>query len=449
MNVAVCAQSSKIKVYAVQLEKGEAHPLVEVKQENIDPKIGWKNLIYLQPEITFQTIEGIGGAFNEIGGEALAAISKAKKEALMKQLFSEEGAGFSFCRTAIGASDFGIDAYSYSEVPDDYQMKHFSIERDKKYVLPYIKSALTENPELTVFGSPWSPPGWMKESGYMEGLKEPNNKLKQDAKTLKAYALYFVKYVQAYENEGVKIDRICIQNENDADTKYSSCTFPAKDMVRFANKYLIPAFKDNKVNAGIYAGTFRAAQKIDLMDFMMTEGKENLKGVGIQYTDTRFIADARAMMPNLKIFHTEGHCYNGENSVEQAEHRLEEVAGYINAGSTTFTYWNMILNETTESGWDWPQNSLININRKTGEITHNPDYNAMYIISKFVKPGDVRFASVQRGKEPVISVKSPDGTIKVLIQNTDDKDRTFEVVLGEERIKINALAKSITAIVLK
>jgi len=443
------AQNTNVKVYAVQLEKGQANPLIEVKQENIDPQIGWKNLIYLQPEITFQTIEGIGGAFNEVGGEALLSLSKEKQLEVMQNMFSKDKAGFTFCRTAIGASDFGLDAYSYSEVSDDYEMKHFSIDRDKKYMLPYIKSALAINPDFTLFGSPWSPPGWMKESGSMEGQKGPNNNLKQDIKTLKAYAKYFVKYVQAYEKEGVTIDRICIQNENDADTKYPSCTFPAKEMVSFANNYLIPAFKKNDIKTAIYAGTFRAAEKMDLMDFMMAEGKENLAGVGIQYTDTRFLGDARAMMPGLKIFHTEGHCYNGKNSVEEAGHRLEEVAGYINAGSTTFTYWNMILNETTLSAWGWTQNSLINIDRKTGDIIYNPDYNAMYIISKFVKPGDVRFAAVQRGKEPLISVKSPDGTLKVLFQNTEAEDKTFEIVLGEKNFKIKALAKSITAIVIK
>ncbi|MGQ1784851.1 MULTISPECIES: glycoside hydrolase family 30 protein [unclassified Saccharicrinis] len=443
------AQKPEIKVYAVQLENGKANPLVEVAQENIDPKIGWKNLIYLQPEMTFQTIEGIGGAFNEIGGEALLSLSKKKQKEVMENMFAGEKAGFTFCRTAIGASDFGIDAYSFSEVADDYEMKHFSIDRDKKYVLPYIKSAFAINPELTLFGSPWSPPGWMKESGHMVGLKEPNNNLKLDDKTLSAYAKYFVKYLQAYEKEGVRVDRICIQNENDANTKYPSCTFPAKDMVSFANKYLIPAFEKNNIKAEVYAGTLRTAEKMDLMDFMMAEGKENLAGVGIQYTDTRFLGDARAMMPELKLFHTEGHCYNGKNSVEQAEDRLEEIAGYINAGCTAFTYWNMILNETTESGWEWTQNSLINIDRKTGEITYNPDYNALYIISKFVKPGDVRIACVQRGKEPLIAVKSPDGSIKVIFQNTHAQDKSFEVVLGEKKLKVKALAKSICALVLE
>ncbi|BAX81744.1 glycoside hydrolase family 30 protein [Labilibaculum antarcticum] len=442
-------QKLDVKLWAVQLEQGKASPLYEVKTDASIDKVEWKNHIFIQPEVTFQKIEGIGGAFNEIGGQALLSLNKEQQQEVMHHLFSNDDAGFTFCRTAIGASDFGLDAYSYSELADDYKMEHFSIDRDNKYVLPYIKSALEVNPNLSLFASPWSPPGWMKESGEMEGLRGKPNKLINEPKVYKAYAKYFVKYLQEYEDQGVRINRICIQNENDADTKYPSCVFPAKEMLSFANNYLFPAFEKNKITTKVYAGTFRAVNKMDLLDFAKCQNTQKIEGVGIQYTDSRFIADAKALQPKLKIFHTEGHCYNGENSAEQAMHRLEEVAGYINSGSTTFTYWNMILNETTKSGWDWPQNSLININRETGDVQYNPDFNAMYIISRFIKPGDVRIASVTRGKYPMISVKSPDGSIKVVIQNTNTEEKTFEILIENQEVKVNIPANTITAVVIK
>lgn len=447
---AVNAQdNSAIKAWAVNLDKGEASPLFKIKTEGAENgKVKWKDRVYIQPEITFQEIEGIGGAFNEIGGEAFMSLSKKEQKTIMNHLFSKDGAGFTFCRTAIGASDFGIDAYSYSNVADDYKMKHFSVERDKKYVLPYIQSALKVNKDLTIFGSPWSPPAWLKESGQMEGLKGKPNKLRDEKKIKKAYAQYFVKYVQEYKKNGVNIDRICVQNENDADTKYPSCVFPAKEMIAFADDYLIPAFEKNKINTKVYAGTFRAVNKIDLFDFVQHSKDSKIEGVGIQYTEAHFITDAKALKPDLKIFHTEGHCYNGKNSSEQAKDRLEEVANYINSGSATFTYWNMILNETTKSGWDWTQNSLININRANGQVVYNPDYNAMYIISKFIQPGDVRIASVNRGEQhPTITVKSPDGTIKLLVQNTNEEERTFEIAISNQTYKLNLPPHAISAIV--
>lgn len=441
--------NKKIEMWAANLKQGEASPLFEVKGNDSDEHIKWSNYIFIQPDVTFQQIEGIGGAFNEIGGEALSHLkSKARKE-LMKNLFSEDGAGFSFCRTAIGASDFGLDAYSYSNVAEDYSMEHFSIDRDKKYVLPYIKNAFEVNPDLTLFASPWSPPAWMKESGKMTGLTEKANALLSKPQILEAYARYFIKYIQAYDKNGVFIDRICIQNENDANTKYPSCVFPAIEMVSFAKNYLIPAFKKNEINTKIYAGTFRAAEQIDLLDYIISEQIKGIEGVGIQYTNPMLIADAKSLRPDLKTFHTEGRCYNGKNSSEQAYQRLKEVASYINAGSSTFTYWNMILNETTKSGWDWPQNSLINIDRDTGTIQYNPDYNAMFIISKFIKPGDIRIASTNRGKYPMITVKSPNGTVKVLIQNTTKEDELFELHISNEIHKLKIPTGAITAISIK
>ena len=449
LNVSTFAQTKSVEVFAVKLDKGKAAPLFKVNNDTKGKKVGWKNRIYIQPNVTFQTLEGIGGAFNEIGGEALLSLPLKEQNELINNLFSPDKANFTFCRTAIGASDFGIDAYSYSMTPNDFEMNHFSIDRDKKYVLPYIKSAIAVNPNFTLFASPWSPPAWMKESGKMVGLQKEGNRMKSGAKIQKAYANYFVKYVQEYAKEGVNVDRICIQNENDANTKYPSCIFPAKEMVDFANNYMAPAFKKNSIKTKIYAGTFRAADQMDLMDFVQCENTEGIDGIGVQYTESKIINDARTLIPNMKIIHTEGHCYNGKNSAEEAKHRLNEVASYINSGSTNFTYWNMILNETTKSGWDWPQNSLINIDRKEKTIQYNPDYNAMYIISKFIQPGDVRIASVNRSNShPIITVKSPDGKIKVLVQNTNENDGVFELAIENKSIKVNVPANAITAIVL-
>lgn len=438
-----------IKVWAAKLDKGSANPVYEVLQENPTKRIMWKNIIYINPDITFQTIEGIGGAFNEVGGEALLSLDKKSQKSVLENLFSKDKGAFTFCRTAIGASDFGLDAYSYSNTPNDYKMKKFSIKRDEKYVIPYIKGALQYNKNLTIFGSPWSPPAWMKQNESMTGLTGKPNILKSGSKIKKAYALYFAKYVQAYQKEGVTIDRICIQNENDANTKYTSNVLRAKEMVDFANKYLIPQFKKSKLQTGIYAGTFRASDQMDLMDFTKLKNTNKLDGVGIQYTNPVILNDALKTMPDLKMFHTEGRCFNGKNTSEQALTRLDEVAGYINSGCTAYSYWNMILNETTKSSWDWPQNSLININRTTKEVIYNPDYNAMYIIGKFIQPGDVRVASLNRGNYPMIVVKSPNGDVKVLIQNPNKKTTTFNLSIYNHEQKVVIPANEIVAMIIK
>jgi glucosylceramidase len=436
------------RAYSASLEKGEEQPIKTIELKSSTEKIEWENRIYVQPNISFQEIEGIGGAFNEIGGQALMSLDSPQKDDLLKNLFVDDNAGFSFCRTAIGASDFGLNAYSYSEVPNDFSLSHFSIERDKQYLLPYIQSAFAINPKLKLFASPWSPPAWMKQNNNMTGLTELPNRLRDEKEIYKSYANYFVKYLQGYKENSVPVERICIQNENDADAKYPSNIFPAKKMVEFATSYLKPAFKKNGITTKIYAGTFRSVDQLDMLDFLMTKDYSQLEGMGVQYTSTTAIADARNINPKIKLFHTEGDCFNGENSFEQASRRLAEVASYINSGATTYTYWNMILNETTQSGWGWAQNSLIVIDRTKKTIQYNPDYNALYIISHFIKPGDVRIASVVRGKYPLITVKDKIGNIKLLIQNTHSEAKAFEVFVGARRAALNLPGKAISAIVL-
>lgn len=138
-------------VYYVPLEGKfpiSSSPLKEYKDLVNSSKIDLR--IELYPTYRFQTIKGVGGCFNEIGTDAYFTLSPSKRDELMTSLLDKEkGAGFSFCRLAIGASDFAHSAYSYSEAPDNYQMEHFSIERDKKTLIPCLKDALSKNPDLS------------------------------------------------------------------------------------------------------------------------------------------------------------------------------------------------------------------------------------------------------------------------------------------------------------
>jgi len=143
---------------------------------------------------------------------------------------------------------------NYPETAGDYTQSKFSIDRDKKYVLPYIKSALAINPDIKLFASPWSPPAWMKVSGKMVGIR-PDNTLKDSAKIYKAYSLYLTKYIKAYAKEGVTISRLNPQNETDMNSTYPSCVMTTKEMSNLVMNYLIPEFKRSNVKTEIWAGT--------------------------------------------------------------------------------------------------------------------------------------------------------------------------------------------------
>ena len=107
-------------------------------------------------------IYGFGACFNEIGMKAIASLPEDRQEQLFDELFSSDGLRLCYNRISIAANDFAEDWYSYNDTKGDYDMKHFSIERDKAYVIPAIKRAQKRCADMTFFASPWSPPTWMK-----------------------------------------------------------------------------------------------------------------------------------------------------------------------------------------------------------------------------------------------------------------------------------------------
>ena len=444
----VISVNAQTKVFYVELKKGKeisALPIKEYKQHS-ETKSGEKLIIY--PTIEFQEITGVGGSFNEIGGLALMSLSQESRENIMGNLFSNEGAQFSLCRTAIGSSDFGTNAYSYAEVADDYKMEHFSIDREKNSVIPYIKMALKYNPEMTLFASPWSPPGWMKYSGLMDqGVKNTDkNKLKDELEIYESYALYFTKYVKAYAKEDIIVDRLLIQNETDIHTKYPSCVMPPSQMYKFAADYLRPQFEKDKIKTKIWAGTFRTAGALDAIEFVSNEKYLNsVDGIGIQYTKTNYINDMNLLAKGKPTMHTEGDCYDGKNTIEQAFKRLREVASYINHGIPNFCYWNMILDETGKSGWGWKQNSLINIDSEKQEVTYNPDYAVISLLSKYMQPGAKRIASF--ANETLISLKKDD-KVYLFVQNKSDKEKSYTCIEKGETVATAIVpAKSVAVII--
>lgn len=440
---------AEIKVYYVELIDGQqtpANPIKEYAQGGEGAEKTTKLEVY--PQMKFQTLEGMGGAFNEIGGVALMSLPEKDREEVMSNLFSAEGANFNYCRTAVGSSDFGVDAYSYSEVADDYEMEHFSIEREKTSVIPYIQLAIKNNPKMQLFGSPWSPPAWMKYSNLMDkgNTKPSENKLKSDPKIYKAYAKYFRKYVEAYAKEGITVNRIVVQNETDINTKYPSCFMPPAQMYELIKDYIRPEFKANNIEAEIWAGTFRTHGALHALEFAGNkEYLDAVDGLGVQYTLTRYLSDMNNLAKGKATMHTESVCYNGANSITQAKTRLQEVADYLNYDIPNFTYWNMILDQTKKSGWGWAQNSLININTETKEVTYNPDYAVMALLGRYATPGSVRIGAFTAKA----SISILDGEQRrIFVQN--DTDEVASYVIFEDGSKIaqaNIPAQSVAVIV--
>jgi len=174
-----------------------------------------------------QTWDGFGGAFNEKGWSYLT--TQTMKDQAIQALFGKDGCNFAWGRIPIGASDYALSRYSDDEVASgtDTAMASFSITRDLQNLIPYIKAAQAVKSNIRFWGSPWSPPTWMKTAPYNPGPGKSNSNfdggvMKSDDATLTAHAAYLVKWIQAFTAQNIKIEIVAPQNEPNYEQNYPS-----------------------------------------------------------------------------------------------------------------------------------------------------------------------------------------------------------------------------------
>jgi len=306
------------------------------------------------------------------------------------------------CRMPIGANDYALDWYSYDETPGDYDMSDFSVSRDENRLIPYIKMALAINPHLQIWASPWCPPSWMKTNNHyacsaskdfndlpdnMQGA-EMKTQFRMEDKVLKAYALYFQKFIEAYAARGIPIYAIHPQNELNSCQVFPSCIWRPEDMARFIGGYLGPQFESAGLNTSVFMGTVERPQ-IERVDTILQNAaaKKYIRGVGFQWAGKDAIPLVHEKYPELLLMQTETECGDGSNDWKAARHTWELMRHYFSNGANAYMYWNMVLDETGKSQWGWKQNSMISINRKTGQVVYNPEFYLMKHLAAYVSPG--------------------------------------------------------------
>lgn len=402
-----------------------------------------------------QTVLGFGGCFNELGWEALQMVSEEDRKKFLDELFHAEGCGFNYGRVPIGANDFSLDWYSCDEVIDDYDLKYFNIERDKKYTIPFVKEAQKRYSDLTLFASPWSPPTWMKtKKAYNFG------RIRMEEKVLKAYANYFVKFVQAYAAEGIPVSQVHVQNEPMADQKFPSCLWYGEDMRDFIGDYLGPAFEEAGLDTELWLGTINGP----FVDFMMPgfsapfhefydqfagtilsdeKAYQYITGVGLQWGGKHVAEQITASYPEKRYMQTESECGDGKNSWEHMEYVFHLMWFFFRHGVERYTYWNMALKEGGVSTWGWEQNSLCTVNPETKELKLQPEFYLMKHVSHFVKPGAQYLKTKGHMTTNTIAFENPDGSIVFIVGSNMNRDREFTFEHGEKSFSATIPAHSI------
>ena len=385
--------------------------------------------------MTAQTWEGWGGAFNELGWKYLMMLSEADRTAALKLLFGNDGARFTMGRIPMGASDYAVERYTLNETMGDNDMASFSIEKDKALLIPYVKAAQAIRPGLHLWASPWTPPTWMKSAPYQTGNVPSafdGGTMKSDDATLGAHAKYFVKFVQAYGEQGMKIETVAPQNEPNFGQNYPSCLWGTDTFVKFIGQFLGPQMKAASPDTKIMLGTMSngdAGKDPAIVTAVLANAtaKSFVSMIGLQWGMSSSTAIAGSKSSGLPMWQTEHKCGNypwmtatykptAPNDQAYAVESWGLIRDWIKAGVSVYSAWNMVLdpvgkgNDTTR---DWAQNALLLVDGTKLVIT--PTYYVFRHLSQYVEPG-ATFVGTTGGD--ALAFKNPDGKIVTVLYNS-------------------------------
>lgn len=225
------------------------------------------------------------------------------------------------------------------------------------------------------------------------GKTIPNNAtaFRMEDGYLGAYSLYFLKFVKAYQNEGINILWVMVQNEPVYQPHWQSCTWRPEDLAFFISNYLGPRFDKDCIDTEIWLGTVNSSDPNYTRTILNNEEAKNyIKGIGFQWDAKYALAELREEYPEYRMMQTESECGNGENNWQSAEYTWSLINHYFNNDINSYMYWNMVLDGSGKSTWGWTQNMMIAISKEKGQIKYNPEFYLMKHVSHFVLPGAVR-----------------------------------------------------------
>jgi glucosylceramidase len=334
------------------------------------------------------------------------------------------------------------------------------VAHDRKFRIPLIKRAMAAaGGKLTLFASPWSPPAWMKDNNDMlhGGHLKPE--------FFQTWADYYVRFIRAYEAEGIPVWGMTIQNEPMAKQTWESCVFTAAEERDFLKNHLGPTLAksglaDRKVlvwdhnrdlmyqRAQTIFGDPEAAKYAWGLAF---HWYENWSGGEPQFDNVRRVAEA---FPGVNLFHTEG-C-NGPFDTKRiddwnwGESYGSSMIHDFNNGAVAWTDWNVLLDE--RGGPNHVGNfcfAPVHADTKTGKLHFTSAYYYIGHFSKFIRPGARRVAAAT-SRDALLSTAflNGDGKLAVVVMNRGGEDIAYHLCIAGQAAALTSPAHSIATLLI-
>ena len=389
--------------------------------------------IFVDLDAPMQKIEGFGGAITEATASTFAEMPAAMREKVMRALFDPvRGNAFTLCRTHINSCDFAWGNYAAANTPGDVSLSKFSLAREQKWILPFIKHAnRVAGRRVNLLLSPWSPPAWMKSNGEM------NHGGKLLPKYRKPWAGYYVRFIEEMEKEGGKIWGITVQNEPEATQQWDSCIYTAEEERDFVRDYLGPAlhraglqrvrllvWDHNRDHVYRRAKTVyddpKAAKYVwgAAFHWYMTDSFDNV----------RYLHD---VYPEKNLLFTEGCVGTPQIGWDLGEKYARAIIADMNRWTSGWIDWNMILNESGGPNHIGGYCSApINYDRVLRRVYFRPSFYYLGHFSRFIKPGARRvIATSTTDALETLAARNPDGSLAVVAMNRSEAPISFQVTV--------------------
>ncbi len=403
-----------------------------------------RHVIKVNDAAAYQTVLGLGSSLEQSTCYNVSLLPESGRERVIESLVHpERGIGMNLMRLCIGTSDFAPGPfYTYNDLPagqEDPRLEHFSIERDREYVLPVIKAAQRINPQLRFFASPWTPPPWMKTNGRYGG-----GRLRRECYPY--FAEYLVRFIEAYRREGIEIHALTVQNEPEFGPEpYPSCLWTATEQRDFIRDHLGPLFRargittaiwvfDHNFNHPGFPATIlrdpQAARFVDGSAFHLYEGRPEA------------MSRLHREFPDKPIYFTEGSVYGAQGAAE--------IISYFRNWARSYNAWVTMIDHQGKpnvSGFHDCDPTIIVLHRDTLATEYRADYYLYGQFMKFIQRGARRIAATApRGGPANVAFQNPDGSLVLVAANPQGKPAALAIAWRGQTVSTVLGAKSVATL---
>ena len=274
-----------------------------------------------------------------------------------------------------------------------------------------------------------------------------------------AWANYYVRFIRAYEQAGIPIWGMSVQNEPMAVQRWESCVYTAQEERDFVKNHLGPTLQKNGLgDKKIIIWDHNRSMMYQRAKVVLDdpEAAKYVWGVGFHwYVGDHFenVGQVQDAFPSTRLLFTEG-CQGPFDAGQLNDWQWGELYGTamindLNHGAVGWTDWNILLDQ--QGGPNHVGNycfAPVHGDTRTGKLSYMNSYYYIGHFSKFIRPGARRIVSSSTLDElQTTAFLNEDGTVAVVVMNVTEKAEPFVLWVDGKAAKTESPAHSIISMV--